>query len=125
MKNLLKFFIAITLFLSVFTINSQTNKNVANKQVTPKVEAFYFHFTARCVTCYTVEDNSKQSLETLYLHQVKTDEYVFKTMNFNDAVTKLIAEKLGVSRQTLLVFSSIKKSIVLIRNSSIILNTIS
>ncbi|MEJ5264811.1 MAG: nitrophenyl compound nitroreductase subunit ArsF family protein [Bacteroidales bacterium] len=109
MKNILKFFIVGTLFLSVLTVNAQTSKNVANKQVTPKVEVYYFHFTARCATCHAVEDNSKQALETLYPQQVKMGEYVFKAMNLNDAATKPIAEKLGVSGQTLLVVSGSKK----------------
>lgn len=36
-----------------------------------KIEAYYFHFTARCVTCKTIEARAKENLETLYPNQFK------------------------------------------------------
>lgn len=72
---------------------------------TNQVEAYYFHNTARCVTCKTVESETKANLENLYGSQV-----TFKALNLEkDDETKAIAKKLKVSGQTLLLVKGDKK----------------
>jgi hypothetical protein len=61
------------------------------------VEAYYFHFSARCVTCKTVESEAKNDLQSLYNGKV-----TFKSINLDDASNKALAEKLQVSGQSLL-----------------------
>ncbi len=68
-----------------------------------KIEAYYFHFTARCVTCKTIEAKAKENLETLYPNQFKQGLITFQSINLEEASSKPLAERLGVSGQTLLI----------------------
>jgi hypothetical protein len=99
------------LFAAVFAIpflscSGQPAKNevkVTSKSFgDDKIEAYYFHFTARCTTCKTIEANAKVNLETLYPNQVKQGLITFQSLNLEEPVNKLIAEKLGVTGQALL-----------------------
>ena len=90
------------LLMSSFICNAQTQKKEV--AATNQVEAYYFHNTARCVTCKTVESETKANLENLYGSQV-----TFKALNLEDDETKAIAKKLKVSGQTLLLVKGDKK----------------
>jgi len=101
MKKIQLFSISIVLLMCSFLCDAQTQK----KEVTAnQVEAYYFHNTARCVTCKTVESETKANLESLYGTQV-----TFKALNLEDDATKDIAKKLKVSGQTLLLVKGEKK----------------
>jgi len=96
----LSFFI---LLMSSFLCGAQTQKKQTTSSAN-QVEAYYFHNTARCVTCKTVESETKANLENLYGSQV-----TFKALNLEDNATKAIAKKLEVSGQTLLLVKGEKK----------------
>ncbi|MDO8927650.1 MAG: nitrophenyl compound nitroreductase subunit ArsF family protein [Bacteroidota bacterium] len=102
MKNILVFSFAIMLLMSSFICNAQTEKK--ETVAATRIEAYYFHNAARCVTCKTVESEAKADLENLYESQV-----TFKSLNLEDDATKAIAKKLEVSGQTLLVVKGSKK----------------
>ena len=74
-----------------------------------KIEAYYFHFTARCVTCRTIEASAKENLETLYPNQMKQGLITFQSVNLEDAASKPLAAKLGISGQTLLLVKGDQK----------------
>lgn len=96
----------LTLILISFSCNSQsTNQSPATSTVSDnsdKIEAYYFHFTARCVTCNTIESETKKNLESLYPEQVRTGLITFRSLNLEDEPSMLIAKQLGISGQTLL-----------------------
>jgi hypothetical protein len=110
MKNL-KLLCLLFLFLSVLSCNAQQSekdvKSSANSS--DKIEAYYFHFTARCTTCKTIEAEAKKNLEVLYPNQVKAGLLTFQSLNLDEAPNKVIAEKLGVSGQTLLLVKGDQK----------------
>lgn len=110
MKSLSMFVFALVMMGS-FSCNAQTNKKADAKSTvsTRKVEVYYFHFTRRCNTCLSVENNAKAAIESLYADKVKAGEYSFKGINLDDAGSKEIAEKLGIGGQTLLVVCGDKK----------------
>lgn len=64
---------------------------------TTKVAAYYFHFTARCVTCLAIEEQTKADIESLYPGKV-----TFTSVNLDDASSKPLAGKLQIAGQTLL-----------------------
>lgn len=110
MKQLVMFGLALLLTLGCLSCNAQDNKKADTKTaVSNKVEVYYFHFTRRCHTCESVENNAKLAVEQLYADKIKSGEYSFKAFNLDDASSKAIAEKLGVGGQTLLVVSGNKK----------------
>lgn len=103
--------IALLLMTPFFVCAAQTsNKEVnASSNSSDKIEAYYFHFTARCVTCRTIEAKAKENLEVLYPNQVKQGLITFQSINLEEASSKPLAEKLGVSGQTLLLVKGDQK----------------
>ncbi len=89
----LRFFLVLVLFVPLVAFTQNVSK---------KVEVYYFHNTSRCITCKTVEAEAKLDVETLYPDFVKTGDLSFTSLNLEEEKGKLIAGKLGVSGQTLL-----------------------
>ena len=84
--------------------SSQTTNNEVKTagNNSDKIEAYYFHFTARCVTCRNIEAKAKENLEVLYPQHVKNGLISFQSINLDDAGNKPLAQKLGIAGQTLL-----------------------
>jgi len=103
--------LGIVLFIPFLACNGQSPKKdvKASDDNSDKIEAYYFHFTARCVTCRTIEAKAKENLETLYPNQFKLGLITFQSINLEEASSKPLAEKLGVSGQTLLIVKGDQK----------------
>lgn len=104
MKQILMLGIALVMIMGTGSCNAQTNKKDIKTNTSTKVEAYYFHFSARCVTCKTVEAEAKKSIESLYGGKV-----TFQAVNLDDASSKALAEKLQIGGQTLLIVKGDKK----------------
>ncbi len=89
--------------------NLQKKKSKTTDASSDKIEAFYFHFTARCTTCKTIEAQAKEDLEVLYPSQMKAGLLTFQSLNLDDKSSNAIAEKLGVTGQTLLIVKGDQK----------------
>ena len=88
----------LIVLVNCFSANAQTAQKQSLGTGTDKVEAYYFQMTVRCVTCKTVEAETKKDLETLYGGKVN-----FKAINLEDVKNKTLVEKLKISGQTLLI----------------------
>ena len=106
-----RFILTLLLIVPFIACMAQpSNKRVkASENNSDKIEAYYFHFTARCTTCRTIEAKAKESLETLYPNQFKQGLITFQSLNLEEASTKPLADKLGVSGQTLLIVKGDQK----------------
>jgi len=104
MKIIARLSSALLLFMSCILCYAQNTPKASKNSETAAIEAYYFHNSARCVTCKAVESEAKADLESLYGKQVS-----FKALNLEEESTKPIAEKLQVSGQTLLVVKGDKK----------------
>jgi aspartate/glutamate racemase len=110
MKQILLFSFALLLMPGNWSCNAQASKKAeVGTTVTTRVEVYYFHFTRRCATCMSVEENARKAVESLYADKVKKGEYSFKGVNLDDDSSKPIAEKLGIGGQTLIVVCGDKK----------------
>ena len=107
----LRLFFTIALVIPFLSCNAQSEKKEAkaSDNSSDKIEAYYFHFTARCMTCRTIEAKAKENLETLYPVLAKNGDLTFQSVNLDEASSKPLAEKLGVSGQTLLIVKGDKK----------------
>lgn len=103
--------IVMLLFIPFIACTAQTsNKEAkATSNNSDKIEAYYFHFTARCVTCKTIEAKAKENLEILYPQHVKNGLISFQSVNFDDSGNKPLAQKLGIAGQTLLLVKGEEK----------------
>jgi hypothetical protein len=108
----IRLFLALVIFIPVVSCNAQTSKNDVKKNTSDKIEAYYFHFTARCMTCRTVEAQAKEDIETLYPELVKQGKISFQSVNLDEESSKALAEKLQVYGQTLLIVKGDTKIIL-------------
>jgi thiol-disulfide isomerase/thioredoxin len=53
-----------------------------------KVIVYYFHGTARCPTCKTIEKYSREAVEHYFPNELKNGKLVFMTMNVEDAANR-------------------------------------
>jgi hypothetical protein len=106
-----RLFIALLLMTPFFACTAQPSKKEAKGSASnsDKIEAYYFHFTARCTTCRTIEASTKENLEKLYPNQVNQGLITFQSVNLDEDSSKPLAEKLGVSGQTLLLVKGDQK----------------
>lgn len=101
----------MTLLGSFLSVNAQEVKKNSSpaENTSEKIEVYYFHFTARCTTCKTVEAKTKEDLESLYPDQVKNGLITFLSLNLDEESTKPLADKFGISGQTLLLVKGSEK----------------
>jgi len=107
MKNLVGLSFALVMLMGSWSCNAQAGKKDTKSTNSSKVEAYYFHFTARCYTCKNVEATAKESLASLY-----GDKVSFQSVNLDDASSKTLAEKLNVGGQTLMIVKGDTKIIL-------------
>jgi hypothetical protein len=107
----LRLIITMLLLAPFLSCSAQTsNKEVkATGNNSDKIEAYYFHFTARCVTCKNIEAKAKENLEVLYPQHVKNGLISFQSVNLDDAGNKPLAKKLGIAGQTLLLVKGMRR----------------
>ena len=98
MKKIMMFSFALAMLLGAWSCNAQTTKKEDKTKASAKVEAYYFHFSARCVTCKAVEAEAKADIESLYGGKVS-----FQSVNLDESSSKALAEKLQIGGQTLLI----------------------
>jgi hypothetical protein len=109
MKNLILAGFVLLIF-SGASCNAQTEKKQTVSSTSGNdVEVYYFHRTARCVTCRTVEAEARKNIEMLYANQVKTGKISFTALNLEEANGKAVGDKLGVNSQTLLIVKGDQK----------------
>jgi len=103
-----KFIVSLAILVTgIMVANAQTAKKVSTINASGKVEAYYFHFNTRCVTCRAVEAQAKADIESLYSGKIP-----FKAVNLDDGSSKEIADRLRISGQTLLVVKGEKQIIL-------------
>ena len=104
----IRFIVVVALVFSFWNCQAQNEKKSpavkasqnGNAQV--KIEAYYFHYTTRCMTCRTVEERALENLQDLYPEMYKNGNLTFKAADLNTKEGEELAKKVGVSGQTLL-----------------------
>jgi hypothetical protein len=95
-------------FLSVNTLAAD-KKTQTTVSKAAKVEVYYFHFTRRCVTCQTVETETKSAIAALYPAQAKKGLITFTAVNLDKKKSEALAKKCKAEGQALLVISGGKR----------------
>ena len=108
MKRAFILSLSVLMVSVAFSCYAQDNKTKGVKvAAAEKVEAYYFHLTARCVTCKAVESEAKTDIEKLYGGKIS-----FQSINLDDASSKDLAEKLHFVRYAddMMIFCKSKKA---------------
>ena len=109
MKNLILAGFMMLVFSGASCKAQTEKKQTVSANSGNDVEVYYFHRTARCVTCKTVEAEARKNIEMLYADQVKTGKISFTSLNLEEATGKAMGDKLGVNSQTLLIVKGDQK----------------
>jgi hypothetical protein len=79
LKKLIVILLAVVAVISVsFSVFAAEDKPAA------KVIAYYFHGTARCPTCYKLEQYSKEAIETNFKDALASGKLEFRAVNVED-----------------------------------------
>ncbi len=104
----IKFFIISALLLTAIGCNGQ-NKESKKAISSDNIEVYYFHFTARCVTCNTIESELNNNIESLYAGLKKDNKISFHSINLDQESGEKLAQRLKVSGQTVLIVKGDKR----------------
>ena len=103
-KPVLFGFIVVAVILSACTAK-ETRKPESYSGNSSSVEVYYFHLTARCTTCKTVEAEARKNIELLYADKIQSGLISFTSLNLEEEAGRTLAERLGVNSQSLLIIS--------------------
>jgi len=92
--------LTISIFLFSFTGNAQ-GKSIENSVNKNTIEVFDFHTTNRCVTCKSIESNTKYTLDTYFADEVKSGKITFSVVNIDEKENEKLAEKFEASGTSL------------------------
>lgn len=74
-----------------------------SRQVKDFVEVLYFHGKQRCVTCRSIEQNTKELLEAKFTQQMKAGKVVYRVIDISKKENARIAEKYEVTWSSLFI----------------------
>ena len=80
--------------------NAVTVKEQSGK-VKDFVEVLYFHGKQRCVTCRSIEQNTKELVESKFQRQMKEGKVVYRVIDISKKENARIAEKYEVTWSSL------------------------
>ena len=81
-------------------MNAVTAKEQSG-QVKDFVEVLYFHGKQRCVTCRSIEQNTKELLEAKFARQMKEGKVVYRVIDISKRENARMAEKYEVTWSSL------------------------
>lgn len=105
MKKVLFLFISLFALLSCnMNAKEETAAQIQDKATAKDhVEVLYFHGKQRCVTCMTIESNTKAAIEENFADQAKNGDVVLKVIDISKQENEKIAEKYEVTWSSLFV----------------------
>lgn len=74
----------LVILAAVVVISASFSVFAAEDKPAAKVIAYYFHGTARCPTCYKLEQYSEEAIETNFKDVLASGKLEFKVVNVED-----------------------------------------
>jgi len=101
----MKHFKIISLFIIALVFNfcqGQVEKKVlSSDENTSKIEVVDFHSTHRCVTCKSIEKNTRYTLDTFFAKEIEEGKITFQIINVDDESNYELAKKFRASGTSL------------------------
>ena len=101
MKKTLVFMLVILLMLACGERPDNVTVNNQSGQMNDFVEILYFHGKQRCVTCRSIEQNTKELVEAKFARQMKEGKVVYRVIDISKKENARIAEKYEVTWSSL------------------------
>jgi hypothetical protein len=111
LQTLLLLAVLLPTFLACSAKSAENKESSETKDasVSKQINVYYFHFTRRCVTCTTVESKTLEILKEVYATEMEDKLITFQAVNLDEPSSNELAEKLGISGQTLLLTNGKEK----------------
>ena len=101
MKRTLFLMMVSLLMLACGEKSNTVTAKAQSGQVNDFVEVLYFHGKQRCVTCRSIEQNTKELLEAKFARQMKEGKVVYRVIDISKKGNVRIAEKYEVTWSSL------------------------
>ncbi len=101
MKRTLFLMMVSLLMLACGEKSNTVTAKAQSGQVKDFVEVLYFHGKQRCVTCRSIEQNTKELLEAKFARQMKEGKVVYRVIDISKKGNVRIAEKYEVTWSSL------------------------
>ena len=89
--------------IPLHTLGQEAQDEQKQMVIKETVDVYYFHFTRRCAGCKAVEAETQKALQSYFPEAMKTGKIAFKSINLDEKENEALADKIGVSAQSLLV----------------------
>ncbi len=98
-------FVLMMVSLMMLACSEKPNAVTAQEQVQQVndfVEVLYFHGKQRCITCRSIEQNTKELLDSLFAQQMQEGKVVYRVIDISKKKYEQIAEKYEVTWSSLI-----------------------
>ncbi len=76
---------------------------------TDTIHVYYFHFTHRCQTCLSLEEEARTILKQVYTEYLSSGLITFRVYNIEKKSSRSAAEQAGVNTQALIILQKNKR----------------
>ena len=80
-----------------------TTQETSVKKIADKIEVYYFHRTARCYSCNTLSQYTRETIEQKFSEEIESGKIEFKEINIDLPENKGVATKFQASGSSLFI----------------------
>lgn len=84
------------------TSNEKPDKDTTKKQINKKVIVYYFHPTARCVTCLNIENYTHETVDSKFRKEQKDKILYFRSVNIEDSLNEHFVNEFNLTSSSVI-----------------------
>ena len=84
-------------------LQSREQKSYRQKQSADKVQVFVFHATQRCISCITIGEFAKETVDEYFQSELKAGKIEFREINIDLPENRSLAQKFQASGSALFI----------------------
>lgn len=80
---------------------TEHDKSITTRPAEPQVIAYYFHRTIRCGSCLTIEEFSRQAIESGFVSEIAAEMLAWRSVNMEEKVNEHFVKELHLTEPSL------------------------
>ena len=92
---------SLSLLFTVLLSAQLFAQNTGSPKSTPKVELYYFHPTERCPIDQAIEENTRATMQSYFVNEVKSGKILFRVLNTEEKANEKIIARFDINAQAL------------------------
>lgn len=80
---------------------TELEKGVTTRPAEPQVFAYYFHRTIRCASCLTIEEFSRQAIESGFVPEIAAELLAWRSVNMEEKANEHFVKELHLTEPSL------------------------